>query len=152
MKAIFEPSDFMDEIDIGPHRALLENSSMDPEMAARFANRKIQKLIESWPVVECSLLKESNLTDQHGPGWIASEKSTRPKFLYTHKARLAFIEEMPKEECKKHLPTVKSKQVSLPMSNDPYGAALALGCEIICKHCGVELVAEWKPKPSGGVE
>lgn len=61
-----------------------------------------QKVFDTWlkengKVVKCLYLKESNLTDEHGPGWIAKEESGRHTELYTHKALLINIE--PIEKC-----------------------------------------------------
>lgn len=49
----------------------------------------------------------------------------------THKARLMFIEELEKEPCK-HVPMFFA-------DGEPSNF-------FKCKHCGIELVAEWKPK------
>lgn len=99
-------------------------------------NEKLQKLIESWPVVWFNDDKTMS------PYW---EASSRQDKSHTHKARLAFIEEI-KKECVKHIPKIQSKQVASPMSDDPYAAALVLGCSIVCLNCGVELQATWSEK------
>lgn len=69
--------------------------------AARVANELFQKWLAKQTVVYCELLKESGLTDQHGPGWLCAEPSTRWTKKATHKARLVCIEEIKKCEHKR---------------------------------------------------
>ena len=90
------------------------------EYAAIIANEKLNKLIESWPVVYGWYPP----TYPQGT-WTSSETIHSTS---THTARLAFIEEIKKEPCK-HEPKVTEGITSYL----PY-----------CKHCGVKLVAEWK--------
>lgn len=102
---------------------------------AEIANKKLQEYLESCPVAYFKYLggKPFNI----GPELNKEDD--------THVARLAFIEEISKEVCKQHIPKLQSKkQVSLPLTEDPYGAALLLGCSIVCSKCGVKLEAEWK--------
>lgn len=87
--------------------------------AAEAANNKLNKLIESWSVVYNYF--ESNL----GKTWQENEDKN---FICNYKARLAFIEPI-KRGCMKHEPLVPSYNV-----------------DTICKHCKVEIVAEWKEK------
>lgn len=85
---------------------------------ARRANEILQKEIALWPVV---------YSMNHQLAWFKDDSDSR----LSRRARLAFIEPIVKEECK-HEPT-----------NDLSGS---LWIKQICKHCGVELVAEWKAK------
>jgi len=91
------------------------------QINADYANEKLNKLIESWPVVYGSNKRPLD-------GW--NEKSYEST---THKARLAFIEEIKKEPCK-HEPI---------QFQDDEGN---LAANFICRHCGVELVATWSEK------
>lgn len=110
MTNIFKPEDFDDNAGgYGPYC----------EQHAELANKKLNALFESWPVVYV----------RPGPkmGFVASSLYLNERD--THVARLAFIEEIVKEPCK-HEPDF-----------------LNWGYERQkCKHCGVELVAEWKAK------
>lgn len=106
----------------------------DLEEIARSMNEKLNQIIESWPKVDV-------IKDRHG----YFTATTRLMNDGTHKARLAFIEEI-KKECVNHIPKIQSRQVASPMSDDPCAAALVLGCSIVCLNCGCELVAEWKTK------
>lgn len=114
MKNLFTPEDFD-----------LHGLPSIKELAAIQANEKLTKLIESWPVVVGP--SKNYGFDTWSEGW-RQDLAHRP----SHRARLAFIEELPKELCK-HEPTV-----------DFYGTHLTSKPK--CKHCGVELVAEWKVK------
>ena len=89
------------------------------EYAAIIANEKLNKLIESWPLVYSN---EGILTEYWGP--------TKHTFN-THKARLAFIEETKKEPCK-HEPTEYVGQFGDTSRNWK------------CRLCGAKLVVEWK--------
>ena len=90
--------------------------------AADVANEKLATLIESWPVVYgCK-----NISDEK---WSFDENNNS----CTHKARLAFIEELPKEPCD-HLPVQQTLKSG------------ALSNHFICRRCGVELQATWSEK------
>lgn len=95
--------------------------------AARFAadraNVKLQKEIESWPVVY----------GRKGEGIDLRLFSTTKDEYHTHTARLAFIEEI-KKECVNHEPTWSDQ----PNKSIVYFAK--------CIHCGVELQANWSEK------
>lgn len=104
------------------------------EVHCKYVNEKLNKLIESWPVV-------FNTTNNAG---ITSWIHYKP-IGYHSQARLAFIEKI-KKECVNHIPKIQSKQVASPMSDDPCAAALVLGCSIVCLNCGVELQATWSEK------
>lgn len=84
---------------------------------ALFANIKLEKWLESWPIIFLTQTPLGNLTGQ----------SVLQYPHQTHKARLAFIEEIVKEPCR--------HEVDCPSSKRPS-----------CVYCGVELVAEWKAK------
>jgi hypothetical protein len=86
------------------------------------ANEKLNKLIESWPVVEGVMPR-----DDFWPGRMTNSGE------FTHRARLAFIEEIKKEPCK-HEPT---------WSDDP---TVSIVYQAKCKHCGIPLEAEWRAK------
>jgi hypothetical protein len=78
---------------------------------------KLNKLIESWP----SVFSGESYNDK----WIDCET------MHTTKtAKLAFIEEI-KKECPKHEP-----QSGWYMMPNP----------VKCKHCGIELLVEWREK------
>lgn len=57
----------------------------------------IHRLLGVAHKMNCYLLGESNLTDQHGPGWMAEEPSTRHEWLATHTALLIGIREIKKD-------------------------------------------------------
>ena len=110
MKDYFKPADFVFGLD------------SRNEEAAQIANEKLNKLIESWPVVyfenatsrirHCSEIKHD--TD-------------------THSARLAFIEPIVIKEC----------------IHEPVTHGGLIGYK--CKHCGVELQATWSEKKNENV-
>lgn len=117
MKNFFKPEDFQGTY--GHYQKELH------EEYCRIANKKLNELIESWPVVygygETPMA--SSLWNMNGP-----ERERGP---HTHKARLAFIEKLIKEPCK-HEPDF---QKTFGTDGSCY-----------CKHCGVELIPEWKAK------
>lgn len=86
------------------------------EIMSGIANEKLNALIKSWPVVYIDPSDKIVISDLQGP-------------KDTHKARLSFIEEIVKEPCKHE-----------PQDLHTYGP------RIYCKHCGVELIADWKAK------
>jgi hypothetical protein len=91
------------------------------EVCAHIANEKLNKLIESSPVVYC---------DNEYTSW---SQLKSPTFSDKKKARLMFIEEIVKE-CVKHEP-IKFQYDEGHLAMNP-----------ICAHCGVELVAFWSVK------
>lgn len=103
-KEFFKPEDFPNVIGLR-------------DEAAEDANKKLQKLIESWPRVYGQ--KGNSL--EGFQSWEMSDS--------THKARLAFIEPIVKEPCQ-HEPDFINWGYKNPK----------------CKHCGVELIAKWEEK------
>ncbi len=95
--------------------------------AARIANAKLQQLIESSPVVYG---RNSRMwaTIRSMPG-TNNGMTIEPE---THKARLMFIEELPKESCEHRGQIIEYKFGNPTM---PLRAK--------CTQCGVELVATW---------
>lgn len=113
------------------------------EQAAEDANEKLNKLIESWPVV-------------YGKGsqWDQTDGKPDSYVDCTHHARLAFIEEIKKEPCNHEASEVEISNTIFQGPFDP-----KLGCFRYeksewkirvftnrCRHCGVELQAAWTPK------
>lgn len=90
------------------------------EHLAENCNDKLNKLIESWPVV-------TGKNDGNWTGFVSEETLNGD----THKARLAFIEEIPTH----------------PYSHEPDFETKS-GVSAICKHCGTELTLTetWAPK------
>lgn len=78
---------------------------------------EIKKVVESWPVVYRSQIIECD-------DW-----SNQKMAGHTQKARLAFIEPIVKEPCN-HDPNLLNQKIG----------------GWFCKHCGIELVAEWREK------
>jgi hypothetical protein len=70
----------------------------EQEAVAYFSNSKLNKLIESWPVVY-SFANEIEWSTEHYIGG----KSGR-SIISTKKARLAFVEEIKKESCSQDIP------------------------------------------------
>jgi len=91
--------------------------------ASETANKKLNALIQSWPVVYLNDHRNIN----SGIRFISTEQTK----LNTHKARLASIEEIVKG-CK-HEPGVDYINNRFVWKD-------------ICKHCGVELQATWSEK------
>ena len=87
---------------------------------ANLANAKLQQLIDASPVVYGEYIKDSY-------GWAMSESNGSGD---THKAVLFNIEELSKEPCKHEHSSVYDEHQRKYHDR--------------CKHCGVELVAEWK--------
>lgn len=112
MKNIFNPEDFR----YGD--STIYFNGLHEEKAARLANEKLNKLIESWPMVDAN----KDFTGH----FVAT---TRLMEDGSHTAYLAFIKENPKKQCK----------------HTPYRLAQTKE-EWRCATCGVELVAEWKEK------
>lgn len=102
-----------------------DESNLLPEQAveiARYCNAKLATEIEKWPVVY-----QDEGAEFWGPGPTVGDKPMR--------ARLFNIEEIPKE-CK-HEPDYTQYAIDQKYN---------LGGQVVCRHCGVELVAEWKAK------
>lgn len=122
-KPFFKPEDFKkihDYYHTTPE-ALLNS-------CAYFANKKLNELIESMPVVYGKPLHPTNPYPEDLKRYQWSENRISRD---THKARLAFIEEIVKEPC----------------LHEPYINILTRPFTTIeCKHCGVELVATWSAK------
>lgn len=91
---------------------------MLPYHAAEIANEKLQKLIEESPTVYGSMIMKDSVVGVPF-GEVSSQEDT-------HKAKLMFIEEIPKEPCK-HEPNLLNQKIG----------------GWFCKHCGVELKATW---------
>ena len=119
-KPFFTPDDFRAAYN---HFGISVASTM-----SEIANAKLDKLIESWPVVYGSYDGKTFTVPDPKLG-LKSGTSTPD----THTARLAFIQ--PIAPCK-HEPYLSSDGGILV---DAYG-------DSECRHCGVELVAEWKAK------
>lgn len=103
-KDFFKPEDF--------------EKAKGPGEAVELANKMLHAEIEKWPIVH----KDSEC----GGHWL--ELSRRSD---THRAHLAFIEEIPKAPC------LHPNKEFIRKSYDPIAW---------CKDCGVELVAVWKEK------
>jgi hypothetical protein len=110
MKALFKPEDF--EPPYGKDIA--------PSIAAELANKKLNELIESWPVVYRSQIPEYD-------DW-----GNKKMLGHTQKARLAFIEPIVKKECE-HRPKFTASHKGMLFKNT-------------CEKCGVELTATWSEK------
>lgn len=126
MVEIFKPEDFEEQF------GSVEQARANRELSAKIANAKLNKLIESWPVVY-------GFADKHG--WFKPD--TEANENATHKARLAFIEEI-KKECVKHEPVFSKERVSAMMFN--FDDKSEFYKQAHCKHCGVELQATWSEK------
>lgn len=111
MKDFFELDDF--ETVYGPSQRL----------AVEIANEKLNKLIESWPVV---------YAHKNGEQIWAQAIYVKEN---VYKARLAFIEEIKKEPCKHEPEALEVRS---------YGY-VTIGTAK-CKHCEVELKATWSEK------
>lgn len=115
MKDFFKPEDFED------YDSYLRYN------LCRDVNEKLNKLIESWPVVYGNIfISNDGSAFDVGSVWNITKLNDK-----THKARLAFIEEIKKEPCKHEPSKTRLDFGGIPIS--------------ICVHCGVELqVAEWR--------
>jgi len=115
MKKIFEPSDFWKDA----------FNPVDYQRIADAANAKLEKLMSEWPVVYFS--SENALGEIQDTAGLLIGKKVQGD---THKARLAFIGPI-KRECLVHEPD-KTIVYNYTIVNST------------CKHCDVELIAEWK--------
>jgi len=109
MKNLFEPDDFYTDVISEDNYAIV---------SARIANKKLNKLIESWPAI---------YGPQEYSRW--SEVQSRQD---TIKARLAFIELIPKEPCKHEVEARNIRSGFFVPYFQPK-----------CKNCGVQLKATW---------
>ncbi len=121
-KDFFKPEDF-DIVATGEHGKAL---------SAHLANKKLNKLIESWPYAYGS---------HTSPSWYVEGETEIDKSKATRLARLAFIEEI-KKECVKHEPEFKTFKFTTA-NNEVLAADFNF---LKCKHCGVELVTTWSEK------
>lgn len=118
MKDFFTAKDFEDSMTDEGY------PDVTPQCAADMANAKLNALIESWPVVYAKQAQK----DENGND-VNFWKTFQHFGVDTYKARLAFIEEIVKTPCL-HEPNLLNQKIG----------------GWFCKHCGVELVAEWKAK------
>jgi hypothetical protein len=126
----FKPEDF-DEPKYRSGNETYFFSPHDLQLIAARANAKLER--------EGARVTGSRRTDV----WVMSEMICKqPVFPDTHQALLVCIEELPKEPCK-HEP-----QFGVVMADDEgtIDFSKALPVIVKCKHCGVELVAEWKER------
>jgi hypothetical protein len=128
MKLVFTPEDFPSKHDY----------PIPSDVAAYIAdlsNTKLQKLIESWPVVY-KVPSSKYIAEM----WQDHRKDGH-QARYTHKARLAFLEKIPKEPCTHEPDTLfgLSKRMMAGPRDEVENT-------IVCKHCGIELVSEWRAK------
>lgn len=167
MKDFFKPKDFLDTKGC---------QSYPVETIASIANEKLNALIESWPTVYDGNSGNSffqsetwglNRYDEKDYSAISSNFTNSKR-----KARLAFIEEIVKDPKKPHtladvlndlltpdqmteafklgeqiasLVKIKIMSEKKPCKHEPTEWDVHWK-NIICKHCGVELFAEWKTK------
>lgn len=132
MKPIFEPSDF-EEVYRNMNRdetlKLRPSWKIDCSLEALscIANAKIQKLIESWPVVYGNASAGGRIWKTDRSKYCSHNGITI--FPEPTKGRLAFVEEIVKGPCV-HEP---------PEEFCGYRRSR-------CKYCGIEIVNEWKAK------
>ena len=115
-KPFFEPTDFT--LNGDP----VDSIEITPFFAAKQANAKLEKEIQSWVTVY----------GNNVAGWVNSIDAS-PAPLLSHKARLAFIEELPKKEC-----------VHKPIEFQDHVGSLAINP--VCRYCNAELKAVWSKK------
>jgi len=120
---VFETADFV---------AAMCTNRYIPEFVAELANIKLQKLIESMPVVYGSY---QPTRDGKAQWRMNQSKDFWPE--NTHKARLAFIEEIPKSKTCSHEPM---------HACDMHGLSDKNTFRNRCTICGTELVFTWIPK------
>lgn len=134
MKDFFKPDDFYSQGIIQRYLgAPVGGKTIFCSEAAQVANEKLNALIESWPVVYGNkYISNDGASLDIGSVWNITKLADK-KYL----ARLAFMEELPKEPCK-HEPQLRfdgTRDKEPPYYYEPMG--------IWCKHCGVELQATW---------
>jgi hypothetical protein len=134
VKDFFKRSDFVEVYtDINISQSHETNRSNVAVHSANIANKKLNALIKSWPVVHST--EPCNF-------WA---KDTVKQFVdpeITHKARLAFIEPIVKEPCKHRVRLNSFSWVDSETKEVLAKTQMTSHCEL----CGVELVAEWKAK------
>lgn len=128
MKHIFTPSDFQHLFHTKHQEQFV--------LIANFANEKLQALIESWPVVYGTSY-EGHICNN----WYFDANETDIEDKVTHKARLAFVEEIVKEPCKHEPMRTVSFTVSVDQPGNEYYKHATK-----CQYCGVELEATWSEK------
>lgn len=131
MKNLFTPDDF---------NHLFIREAVTSFNIADIANAKLDKLIESWPVVYGfgETAGASSLWNMNGP--------SKERVVHTHTARLAFIEELPKEPCK-HEPSTDIEINNLIRNSKTTNWRFDDSkLSHYCMKCGVELVATWSEK------
>jgi len=116
----------------------------------RWKNISLTKRLFSWPwrpwvKTKCInepavfFFKDSNTSHPSHNKWVVDDGGFR-KECFTHKARLAFIEEIKKEPCK-HEP----EDIQIFNASGNYRFSFGAGISK-CKYCGVELQATWSEK------
>lgn len=113
---IFKPEDFG------------TGNNAEKASAALYANMKMEKLIESAPMIYGHELADA--------WWLNKDNATR-------KARLMFIEEIKKETCK-HEPKVSVSIRGFDLSKATHLHQVPE--QFYCLKCGVELQAAWSEK------
>lgn len=128
MKNFFKPEDFV----YGMDRAVDQRA----EISCNYANHKLNTLIESSPIVFGTLDADGNFWFPDPKAGCRSGTSTRD----THKARLFGIEPILREPCQ------HESEVYRNTWNDTGPRFIIDAQNTKCKHCRVELIAEWKEK------
>lgn len=132
---IFKPEDF---------KTLFFADQSCPTDAAELANAKFKRWLNLWP-----------LAYLNWNGNLPYELSFHRDKNQTHGAHLALIQQLPTEPCK-HEPN----EVEITMNYEggiysprlgtfdiqKLGSSKFKSLQSICKHCGVELQAEWSEK------
>lgn len=135
----FKPEDF--------ENLSVTKDNLVPAIAAEIANAKLEKLIESWPVVYDGNSGNSILPrETWGLVKYDEKEHTNISSNFTNsrrKARLAFIEPLMREPCK-HEPVFSKERVSAMMHNFDDESEFYRAAH--CKHCNIELTATWGAK------
>lgn len=74
------------------------------QIIANHSNARLNEWLASQVVVEGYRLEQSNLVDEHGPGWVMAEPATRMQlYAKTHKAYLVGLEPTVQESPERRL-------------------------------------------------
>jgi len=124
MKDFFNPHDFATSLEYSDLCSWAEASAL--------ANKKLNALIESWPVVYASPFIATQPKN-----WYTHPNPT----LDTHKARIAFVERIVKEPCKHE--NILTYVTSLA---EGHAVAVVLKDKFKCNDCYAELTPTWSEK------
>lgn len=136
MKDLFKPEDFRHT------KSIAGLCIVESMIAADIANKKLNKLIESWPLAYGNVKNiDGGLTDKKY--WCATQINHKDA---THIAQLAFIEPIKPKECEHKEPVheLRHSVTSETLFPGTVGFSYFGKADWRCRDCGKKLTVKWE--------